>query len=88
MDREELKERMGGYFWRVLRACSQLVNAVLGGHEDETFSSRIELAANAGSVLAEYIRRAINKVSGNPLHCVEAYTMDRERARLLAGEVS
>jgi hypothetical protein len=39
---------MKNYFWRILIAIDQLFNAILGGDEDETISSRCGKLAQKG----------------------------------------
>jgi hypothetical protein len=56
------------YLLRIFVAKSQLLNTILGGNVDETFSSRVGRAAGRGNRLGMLIERLLDGVLGKG-HC-------------------
>lgn len=68
-----------GYFVRVAAAVSQLVNALLGGHNNMTLSARTHLKSRLHGGVWEQLRRAINALffwQGD--HCRRSWQGDVE----------
>lgn len=67
--------------WRTLKAISQTLNAVSGGHEDQTFSGRTALSARDGRRGAIIREAAINLlfalIAGERGHCEASIEWDR-----------
>ena len=62
------------YFRRLFVAVDQLLNVVLGGHEDETISSRIGKDARRGRKFACVLCRVLDWL--DPHHCEKAIERD------------
>ena len=63
------------YLYRVLLAIDQLDNAILGGDEDETISSRMgKHIVKKDSHLCKFICKILNKI--DPNHCIDAIEKD------------
>ena len=63
------------YFRRLFVAVDQLINAILGGNEDETISSRVGKDARRGKPFACVLCRALHWI--DPFHCEKAIERDR-----------
>lgn len=78
-----MRQRLKEYGWNVLIALDQLVNTVLFGHPDETFSARTYRKAEAGQWFWRALRWVIDLAfrweSLN--HCAEAYENEKNRAQ-------
>lgn len=72
-----------GYLKRVLLGFDQLGNTILGGHEDETISSRVGRAALAGKKwgrLCEALLDRLFVMAGDePNHCRRSIEWDEVR---------
>ncbi|WP_097135517.1 MULTISPECIES: hypothetical protein [unclassified Pseudomonas] len=60
--------------WRLAIAHDQLVNAALGGHEDETISSRAGKAARAGRRWGCVLCRFLDRLDSR--HCERSIELD------------
>jgi len=68
-------ELMSNYPYRILLAIDQLFNAILGGDEDETISSRMgKHVVKKDSRLCKFICSLLNKI--DPNHCSDAIEKD------------
>lgn len=69
-----------GYPKRVLLAIDQLGNAIFGGNEDETISSRVGRAARAGKRWGLIARALIDRLfiicGDEPNHCARSIEWD------------
>ena len=79
MDRPQEEATIPGkpilsYFRRLFVAVDQLLNVVLGGHEDETISSRIGKDARRGRKFACVLCRVLDWL--DPHHCEKAIERD------------
>jgi len=65
-----------GYGWRVLLAIDQLGNALIGGDEDETLSSRMGKAVEGKTNcwICKILCRVLNLIDTN--HCQDAIERD------------
>lgn len=63
------------YFRRLFVAVDQLANVLLGGHEDETISSRIGKDARRGRKFACVLCQVLHWL--DPHHCEKAIERDR-----------
>lgn len=72
-----------GYLKRVLLAIDQLGNAILGGSEDETISSRVGRAAREGKRWGQWAQTLIDRLfelAGDPPgHCARSIEWDEVR---------
>jgi hypothetical protein len=62
------------YFRRLFVAADQLLNVILGGHEDETISSRIAKDRRRGRKFACILCRVLDWL--DPNHCEKALEKD------------
>jgi hypothetical protein len=72
---------MRNYLWRVLVAFDQFINAVLGGHDDETISARVGRAALRGAWWGILGARVLDWIQ--PRHVEAAIANDDRRAELV-----
>lgn len=72
-----------GYPKRVLLAIDQLGNAILGGSEDETISSRVGRAARGGKTWGLFARAFIDRLfilcGDPPNHCERSIEWDEAK---------
>lgn len=74
--------RVGEYFWHIFAAASQLLNACLGGHPDQTLSARAWL--NREGRVWGLVYRVINRIffwQGD--HCLQSHLNDKRMAATL-----
>jgi hypothetical protein len=62
------------YFRRLFVSVDQLLNVILGGHEDETISSRIAKDRRRGKAFACVLCRVLDWI--DPHHCEKAIERD------------
>lgn len=76
---------MKTYLLNVLIALDQLVNALFGGHSDETLSARAYRNSQKGYWYARVFRKLIDCVFGwlgDEDHCYQSYLNELNRAHL------
>ena len=62
------------YFWNVLIAVDQLANALLGGHPDETISSRAAKAQRSGKLWGCVLCKVLHWIDRD--HCEKSIELD------------
>lgn len=77
---------MKGYLWNVLKALTQLFNALTGGDEDQSFSGRTGIAFKLGKKWAEIVMPMIDwvfkKVRNEDNHCINSIEWDEVEEEL------
>ena len=67
------------YFWQLLLAVDQLINAIFGGWADETMSSRLYRLDADGRFWGFVLRPLVDLVFFfEPSHCYQAYLSERD----------
>lgn len=73
----ELKQKLKQYFWNLLLGLDQLLNVILAGYPDETFSARVYRKALAGQWFWRALRWLIdgffNLAFRQESHCFKSY---------------
>jgi phosphohistidine phosphatase SixA len=71
------------YLLNNLIALDQLVNTLLGGHADETLSSRAYRAEQTGKIFGKFFRPLIDAVFfWQKQHCYKGYLAEKQRRQL------
>ncbi len=70
------------WFWQVLIAFDQQLNAILFGFADETLSSRAWRAYTNGRMFGLIFKPIIDFITFNPEHCKQAYEAELKRRQL------
>lgn len=72
---------MKKYLWTVLKALTQLLNALTGGNEDQSFSGRTGVAYLLGKRWAKIVKPVIDFIfkiiKGDKNHCIDSIEWDR-----------
>ena len=75
-----MKATVSKYFWNLLIAADQLLNTIVGGYPDETFSCRVHRESKSGQRFWKAARRLINFIFfWQKDHCLESYQSERLR---------
>lgn len=72
--------QFGKYFWNLLVALDQLINALTGGDPDETVSSRAAKSKAKGHLFGCVLCKLLNKLDRN--HCEKHIELDEGKNAL------
>ena len=71
------------WFWDILIALDQFLNAFLGGYPDETFSSRCHRKAKAGQWFWKFLSKIVDKIFfWDKRHCLESFENEKRGEHL------